>query len=85
MVVVDATGKPLDLSGGGSGTTALTFEQTTPLDTWVIHHGNGKYPYDVTVVLSDGVEGWADFQNPDMDTTIVLFSAPYAGTASLLF
>ena len=64
------------------GDKSFTFQQTVAAERWEIRHGLAKFP-SVTVVDSSGREVVGDVQYIDANQVVVMFSAPFSGTAYL--
>ena len=58
------------------------YVQNTPATTWTITHGLGRYP-DVVVVDTAGNKIEPGINYPDLNTVVLVFSAPTSGTAEL--
>lgn len=78
------TGSAMGVQGrpGAAGGVTYTFSQPAPLATWTINHKLGGYP-SVTVVNSAGELCQGAVTYVDENTLLLLFSAPFAGTAYL--
>jgi len=57
--------------------------QAVPLSTWTIPHNLGKRPFAVHVVDTGGSDVVGDVVHVDLNTTQIIFSAPFAGSAYL--
>jgi hypothetical protein len=68
--------------GAGGGDANLAWPQLTPLATWLIAHGLGKYP-SVTVIDSAGDQVMGRIEYVDANTVRLVFSAAFSGTAYL--
>lgn len=66
-------------AGGG---ISYTHHQTVPASTWVIDHHMGLIP-NVVLLDNSGQQIIAEVQHPSDQTTVVVHSAPYSGTAYL--
>lgn len=69
-----------DLAAGGG--ISYTHHQTVPAAQWVIDHHMGLIP-NVFVLDSSGLELMAEIRHPSDQTTVVVHSVPYTGTAYL--
>lgn len=65
---------------GLSGDAGYTHQQATPATEWVINHGLTKIP-DVTILDSAGSVVEGDVTYPSLNSAVVTFSYPFAGTA----
>ena len=66
---------------GAAGGSIFTHTQATPLTTWTINHGLGRYP--TTATYSPGaVEIEGAVMHTSLFQTLVLFNAPQAGFAT---
>lgn len=79
-----ATAEAVIASGGGGGGGGLSYvhTQALPSSSWSINHALATKPA-VTVVAVGGQELIAEVHYPDDNTTVIVFGAPYAGTAYL--
>lgn len=59
-------------------------DQAVPADVWVITHNRGAIPTAVRVIDTAGTEVHGRVENPTLNQTILRFSAPFGGKASLL-
>lgn len=68
--------------GGGGAGASYTHHQTVPAAQWVIDHHLGFIP---NVVILDGMgqQIIAEVRHPSDQTTVIVHSAPYTGTAYL--
>jgi hypothetical protein len=66
-------------AGGG---VSYTHHQTVPAATWVIDHHMGLIP-NVVLLDGSGQQMIAEIQFPSDQTTVIVHSAPYTGTAYL--
>lgn len=66
-------------AGGG---ISYTHHQTVPASTWVIDHHMNLIP-NVVLLDSTGEQMIAEIRHPSDQTTVVVHSAPYTGTAYL--
>lgn len=66
-----------------AGFQPITFNQPTPLSTWVINHNLGYMP-QVTVFSLGGVEVEASIAHLSVNQVQVQFSQPFAGSAQLI-
>jgi hypothetical protein len=69
---------PTGPSGG-----QFVFHQSVAASVWTISHGMGYFPAGVMVIDSGGTEVEGLVSYPDANTTVITFSAPFAGTAYL--
>lgn len=67
--------------GGGSGVSYVHY-QSVPAATWVIDHHMDLIP-NVLVLDENGQQMIAEVRHPSDQTTLVVHSAPYSGTAYL--
>jgi hypothetical protein len=70
----------LTIAAGGG--VSYTHHQTVPAATWVIDHHMGLIP-NVVVLDDSGQQMITEIQFPSDQTTLVVHSAPYTGTAYL--
>jgi len=66
-------------AGGG---ISFTHQQTVPAAQWVIDHHMGLVP-NVVILDASGQQMIAEVRHPSDQTTVIVHSAPYAGTAYL--
>tara|TARA_R110002167_G_scaffold190373_1_gene392667 strand:- start:3004 stop:3693 length:690 start_codon:yes stop_codon:yes gene_type:complete len=64
------------------GTTTFIFEQDTPVTTWNVNHGLGKFP-SITVINTIGEVVYGEHLYVDSNNVTISFSAPFAGEAYL--
>ena len=66
---------------------SFVHEQVNAADQWTIVHGTGQKPsVFVQVQYGNGLQAMIpkDISYPDLNTVVVSFSAPFAGTARLI-
>jgi hypothetical protein len=68
--------------GGGGAGASFTYHQTVAAATWVIDHHLGFIP-NVLILDNSGQQLIAEIRHPSDQTTVVVHSAPYSGTAYL--
>lgn len=64
------------------GVISYVHQQTVPAATWVIDHHMGLVP-NVVLLDSSGQQMIAEIRHPSDQTTVIVHSAPYSGTAYL--
>ena len=67
---------------GPSGGTAIQQRFVVPATTWNVQHNLNTYPV-VTVLDPNGAEVSADVTYTDMNSVVVTFAVPFAGTVWL--
>lgn len=70
------------LSVAAGGGVSFTHHQSVPAATWVIDHHMGLVP-NVVLLDDSGQQMIAEIRFPSDQTTVVVHSAPYSGTAYL--
>ena len=80
LILPNRTLKYIGSESGGD--KSFTFRQAVAAERWEIRHGLAKFP-SVTVVDSSGSEVMGDVQYIDENQVVVMFSAPFSGTAYL--
>lgn len=67
--------------GGGGGDKNYLHVQNLAADTWMIFHNLGKYP-SIDVIDSAGNLVVGEISHIDLNTSMVIFSVPFGGTAT---
>lgn len=72
----------VELAVPGSGDLTFVYTQDVPAATWVVVHNMNKYP-SVSVVDSSGQQVYGEVRYQDLNTVVLVFSAPFGGSANL--
>jgi hypothetical protein len=80
MKAQDLTEQIATVAAGGG--ISYTHHQTVPAAQWVIDHHMSLIP-NVVVLDSSGRQLFAEVRHPSDQTTVIVHSAPYTGTAYL--
>lgn len=66
------------------GAQVFDYQQGSPAAVWTVHHNRGAYPAAVEVIDTAGTRIIGRVEHPDANTTIVRFSAPFAGRVRII-
>lgn len=81
VLVIPVSGPPGP--AGAPGGSRYSYIQATPAAVWVINHNLGHHPL-ITLLDEAGVVIDSDVEHPSLNTTVVTYATPTAGTAELV-